>query len=56
MSHNVRDYSGVEEQFGIRIVRPGSFLKELDSARDAFLEALARVPDVESQEGDELPE
>jgi predicted nucleic acid-binding protein len=31
VTHNVRDYSGVEEHFGIRIVRPGDFLKELDS-------------------------
>jgi len=31
VTHNVRDYSGAEEHFGIRIVRPGDFLKELDS-------------------------
>lgn len=29
VTHNVRDFGGVEEKFGIRILRPGAFLLEL---------------------------
>ena len=32
VTHNVRDYSGVEERFGIRVVRPGAFLRELEDS------------------------
>ena len=32
VTHNVRDFSGVEERFSIRIVRPGAFLLELKEA------------------------
>ena len=31
VSHNVGDFRGVEEQFGIRVVTPGEFLKELEA-------------------------
>ncbi len=30
VTHNVRDFTGVEETFGIRILRPGAFLVELE--------------------------
>lgn len=30
VTHNVRDFHGVEERFGIRIMRPGAFLLELE--------------------------
>lgn len=30
VTHNVRDFKGVEERFGIRIVTPGAFLLELE--------------------------
>lgn len=30
VTHNVRDFKGVEERFGIRILRPGAFLLELE--------------------------
>ena len=30
VTHNVRDFGGVEERFGIRILRPGEFLLELE--------------------------
>ena len=30
VTHNVRDFKGVEERFGIRIVTPGTFLLELE--------------------------
>jgi putative PIN family toxin of toxin-antitoxin system len=30
VTHNVRDFQGVEERFGIRIMRPGAFLLELE--------------------------
>lgn len=29
VTHNVRDFQGVEDRFGIRIITPGSFLLEL---------------------------
>lgn len=31
VSHNVRDFRGVEEHFGIRVVTPGAFLMELET-------------------------
>lgn len=30
VTHNVRDFEGVEEQFGIEIMRPGEFLLHLE--------------------------
>ena len=30
VTHNVRDFKGTEERFGIRIVTPGTFLLELE--------------------------
>ena len=30
VTHNVRDFKGVDERFGIRIVTPGAFLLELE--------------------------
>jgi putative PIN family toxin of toxin-antitoxin system len=30
VTHNVRDFKGVQERFGIRIVTPGAFLLELE--------------------------
>lgn len=30
VTHNVRDFKGVEERFGIRVIRPGAFLLELE--------------------------
>lgn len=30
LTHNVRDFAGVEERFGVRIVRPSEFLTELE--------------------------
>ena len=30
VTHNVRDFKGVEDRFGIRIVTPGAFLLELE--------------------------
>lgn len=30
VTHNVRDFKGVEERFGIRVLRPGDFLIELE--------------------------
>ena len=29
VTHNVRDFVGVEERFGVRVVRPQTFLSEL---------------------------
>jgi hypothetical protein len=31
--HNVRDFEGVNERFGIRIVTPGDFLTEVRRSR-----------------------
>ena len=33
VTHNVRDFAGTEEAFGVRVVTPQSFLRELRSAR-----------------------
>ena len=33
VTHNVRDFEGVEEQFGIRIVTPGEFVLELEQEK-----------------------
>ena len=30
VTHNVRDFAGVEDGFGIRVIRPGAFLLELE--------------------------
>jgi putative PIN family toxin of toxin-antitoxin system len=30
VTHNVRDFDGVEERFGIRVLRPGEFLLDLE--------------------------
>lgn len=30
VTHNLRDYSDVEERFGIRVIQPGAFLRELE--------------------------
>jgi putative PIN family toxin of toxin-antitoxin system len=30
VTHNVRDFDGVEERFGIRVIRPGEFLLDLE--------------------------
>lgn len=29
VTHNVKDFAGVQERFGIRVVRPGAFLAEM---------------------------
>lgn len=29
VTHNLRNFAGVEERFGIRVMTPGSFLREL---------------------------
>lgn len=29
VTHNLRDFAGVREQFGIRVITPGTFLREL---------------------------
>jgi len=34
VTHNVRDFKGVEEHFGIRVVRPGTFLLELEGEKE----------------------
>lgn len=34
VTHNVRDFKGVEEHFGIRIVSPGAFLLELEGEKE----------------------
>jgi len=34
VTHNVRDFKAVEEHFGIRIVRPGAFLLELEGEKE----------------------
>jgi predicted nucleic acid-binding protein len=31
VSHNVADFRGVEEQFGIRVATPGEFMKEMEA-------------------------
>ena len=31
VTHNVRDFAGVEERFGVRVVRPGAFLIEMEA-------------------------
>lgn len=31
VTHNVRDFEGVEEQFGIRVLNPGAFLEWLEA-------------------------
>jgi predicted nucleic acid-binding protein len=33
VTHNIRDFAGVEEQFGIRVVRPGAFLLEMEAKK-----------------------
>jgi len=33
VTHNVRDFEGVKERFGIRIVTPAEFLKEVRESR-----------------------
>ena len=30
VTHNVKDFAGVEERFGIRVVRPGAFLAQME--------------------------
>lgn len=30
VTHNARDFDGVEERFGIRVITPGAFLEELE--------------------------
>jgi putative PIN family toxin of toxin-antitoxin system len=32
VTHNRRDFRGVEERFGVRIVRPGEYLEELEGS------------------------
>ena len=44
VKRNVRDFAGVEKQFGVRVVRPG-----------AFLAVLSRVADVSPDSEDALP-
>ena len=34
VTHNVRDFKGVEERFGMRIVTPGAFLLELEGGKE----------------------
>lgn len=31
VTHNVRDFTGVEDQFGIRLITPGAFLTQLEA-------------------------
>jgi hypothetical protein len=31
VSHNLRDFRGVQERFGIRVITPGQFLLELEA-------------------------
>ncbi len=31
VTHNVRDFAGVEERFGVRVMRPGAFLLEMEA-------------------------
>ena len=31
VTHNVRDFDGVEERFGVRVLRPGAFLAEMET-------------------------
>ena len=31
VTHNMRDFAGVEERFGIRVMRPGAFLLEMEA-------------------------
>ncbi len=31
VTHNVRDFAGVEERFGVRVVRPRAFLLQLEA-------------------------
>ena len=31
VTHNLRDFSGVEDQFGIRVITPGAFLTQLEA-------------------------
>ncbi|MEX2473346.1 MAG: PIN domain-containing protein, partial [Gemmatimonadota bacterium] len=31
VTHNIRDFAGVEDRFGIRVLRPGAFLKSLEA-------------------------
>jgi putative PIN family toxin of toxin-antitoxin system len=33
VTHNIRDFAGVEEQFGVRAVRPGAFLVEMEAKK-----------------------
>ncbi|MDH5759723.1 MAG: PIN domain-containing protein [Gemmatimonadota bacterium] len=33
VTHNVRDFAGVEDRFGIRVIRPGAFLLELEEMK-----------------------
>jgi predicted nucleic acid-binding protein len=33
VTHNVKDFGGVEEHFGISILTPGEFLLELEGLR-----------------------
>jgi putative PIN family toxin of toxin-antitoxin system len=33
VTHNIRDFRGVEEKFGIRVVTPGTFLLELRESK-----------------------
>lgn len=33
VTHNVKDFAGVEERFGIRVVRPGAFLAEMEGTQ-----------------------
>ena len=30
VTHNIRDFEGVEDRFGIRVLSPGAFLKRLE--------------------------
>ena len=31
VTHNVRDFAGVDERFGVRVLRPGAFLLEMEA-------------------------
>jgi predicted nucleic acid-binding protein len=33
VTHNVRDFAKVEDQFGVRVVTPRAFLSELEEAK-----------------------
>jgi len=33
VTHNVKDFAGVEDRFGIRVVRPGAFLAEMEGTQ-----------------------